>query len=314
MGSARHLVQASLILIMVVSVFSVLALGSVSGAKGIIKSVGIQGGSSGIGKAGTGSVAVAAFFSSASSSGAGSFAGRVKPFFAQGNLFSMRGVFSLTQASSDLIPVLSCASGEVGAQGIVIAGNFTGQVVVVFGCVGTGVVVGLRIIDVSSSPFTITYDGQGVGDTVVSSSPILAGAVLAGNTDGSGSAGTGSIDVAEAVAVTSDGGLLGGGAFVGTLSGAGAVTRVAGVFVPSDALSFAVFIRLTCSALIPGVITGGSFLGQPVTTSVSLDTCLPTCPGPQTATGSFTIGTSSNIIYSSTRTHTMTQDCTISSR
>lgn len=256
----------------------------------------------GSGTTGTGSVAAAAFFSPASSGhpglGIGGFAGRVRPFFAHGGEFSVKGVFSLTTATSDLIPVIPCASGEIGGQGTVVSGNFTGQTVVVFGCVGTGTVGGLRIIDMSTSPFTVTYDGQGTGRwrflQQPSGSRVLA---VAANTDGSGSSGTGSVDFAEVTGITSETEALlgGGGAFVGTLNGAGAITLVSGIF-GIDSVSFSASV---CTANLSGAIANGSFLGQRVTTSVSLVTCPPTSfgPGPHDATSVLTIGTGSNIIY-----------------
>ncbi len=250
----------------------------------------------GSGTAGTGSIAAAALFSRASSNGAGGFAGRFVPLVL-GQTLSIKGVFSLTTASSDLIPVIPCASGEVGAQGTVVFGNFTGQTVVVFGCVGTGTVGGLRIIDMRSSPIIITFDGVGHGDRVSNPFPSVVMLSVAANTDGSGSAGTGSVDFAEVSEITSETEALlsGGGAFVGTLSGGGAVTPVSGTFgIDNVSLSASL-----CNANLSGAIANGSFLGQRVTTSVSLVNCPPPIfgPGPHDATLVLTIGTGSNIIY-----------------
>ncbi len=250
-------------------------------------------GTKGTGTAGTGSIAVAAFFSSSTSSGAGGFAGRVLQSFQNAVNPSLRGVFSLTTATSALVPIIPCASGEIGAQGTIIAGNFTGQTVVVFSCVGSGVIGGLRIINMNSSPFTITYDGEGTGNAKVSSAPILAGAVLAANTDGSGSAGKGSVDYAEALAVTPNNSLPSGGAFVGTLAGAGAMTDVSGLF-RTDAVSVS---TNTCTASLSGPITAGSFLSGVVTTLVTLSTCPPTSPGPQNVTGRTTVALNGNLLF-----------------
>ncbi len=240
----------------------------------------------GRGTAGTGSLAVTAFFSGAASSGAGGFTGRLVRgiTIAQSNF----GIFSLTTASSDLIPVIPCASGEVGAQGTIIAGNFTGQTVVVFSCVGSGVVGGVRIIDTSTSPFTITYDGGGTGNAKVSSSPILAGAVLAANTDGSGSAGTGSIDFTEGLVLTSDNSLPSGGGLVGTLAGAGAVTDVSSIFRIDD-VSITSSTASCFSVVSSGTITSGSFAGQRVLQS--FQSCVNPSLRVGAASGTLTIGT-----------------------
>lgn len=195
------------------------------------------------------------------------------------------------------MPVLPCGpAGDVGASGVVISGVLQGDPVTVFSCVGNDVTGGVQIVD-RLDPFkSFAYSGIGTGDGSTSQSPALSAAVVAGNTVGGGSAGTGSIAIAEtlvALLVNRQVQLQGGGAFVGTLN---AAIPVGGTFITKTAS-----IGNGCETNIAGVVSSGLFLGQPETTSFLPFQCQPTFQqqGRLLLDGivSFTIGTPSNPVY-----------------
>ena len=251
--------------------FSILGITSVSGryTSWVTSGYAIGGGT-----IGTGSIAVAAFFSSQNLKGAGAFSGSLMPLGIGGTNFDVAGIFSLTDPNPTL-PVLPCGpAGEIGASGRVIAGSFLGQQVVVASCLDKNNFTVVLLSDGapncigSPSRSGCTYSGAGIGNIAPIASSILAGAVIAGNTSGAGSAGSGGVDMGKVILVLIDGRLQGGGAFVGSL---GLPVPVAGITSVTS-----ISARNGCETDLSGAVSAGSFSGQRETTSFVPVTCPPT--------------------------------------
>ncbi len=228
---------------------------------------------SGSGSAGSGSLAVAMFFTFSASSGAGAFSGTL-----HASIGYDAGLFRLTVNNPANTPVLLCPRGQVSAGGTIISGSFLGADVLVAGCIGSGV-PGAFIV--TSKDGNEAFSGKGLGAAALSSSSLRGGIVAASKTSGSGTAGPGTIYTAEADAVTRDGRLVGGGAFVGTISDQ-----------PSGNIwsGFSATVQPGCTFTTSGMTASfGSFPNQPVTSSYKLSTCPPTSPGPQDASAQWAV-------------------------
>lgn len=231
---------------------------------------------------GTGSIAVAAFFSGSTSKGFGAFSGELAriPIHTPEHV---EGIFALTDGNPATLPILPCGpAGQVGASGTVTYGSFKGEYVEMAACVGTSDAGVWRLP-------AVDYFGSGPGSSKVSSARIIAGTVLAANTVGAGSAGAGSLDAAQVLALASDGTVLAGGAFVDT---------TLDIAKNNNWITNRASIQPRCTLTTQGVTsTSGSFPKQPITTSATLVTCPPTNLGPQPATVTLVIGTSSSPIF-----------------
>jgi len=229
------------------------------------------------GTAGDGVLASALLFDTGRQTGSIGIAGELRQGAIHVDAAAIGALRTITTA-----PPLPCgSSGEVGFQGVLTSGSFKGQNILAYGCVGTDVPVGLDIYTYDAAGHRVdTLHGSGSG-TVLSQKGRLAGGLVAAKAlPGSGTAGSGTIYVAEAVGLTSDSKVLGGGAFVGTLS-----SDVTGVWLTKH-----IDGPNSCTVVGTGVANAGSFAGQPVTSSVSLSTCPPTSSGPQAVEYTFVVG------------------------
>ena len=252
---------------------------------------------SGSGSAGTGSVAVAAFFSGSTSKGLGAFSGSLMPLGIGGTNFDVSGIFSLTDPNPSILPVLPCKPvSEIGASGRVVSGSFLGQQVVIAGCADKSNFTVVLLSDgapncIGSLSHTgCTYSGEGTGNVAVIKSSILAGTVIAANTVGGGSAGGVGVDAAQVLVVASDGSVLAGGAFVGKTSDI--------VKNNNNWMTNRASIQPGCTLTTQGVTSPfGSFPNQPVTTSATPTSCPQASLGPQPVTVTLVIGSAINPIY-----------------
>ena len=285
MGSSNSLKVLSLLIVLGVLGST---LGVVRTAAVPFKMIQVEESVSGSGSAGSGSLAVAVFFSVSDSKGAGAFSGTLTDrAFTQ----EKDAIFSLNTETSPLIPVLQCGPApEVEATGTVISGSFLGEQVLVASCIGTGV-PGAFII-YHSTPSNPDFSGQGTGTAAVLSGSFKGGIAAAGVTSGSGSTGSGTIYTAEANGITKDGTLIGGGAFVGTISD----HPVGTTWVTNRAS-----VQSGCTLTTSGVAASfGSFPNQPVSSSYTLVTCPPASSGSQTARFVYVIGGDTSPIYKGT--------------
>lgn len=243
---------------------------------------------SGGGSTGTGSLAVAAFFSVRASSGVGAFSGTV------GGVQTL-GLFSLTVGNPANAPVLSCPNGQVSAGGSVTSGSFQGEQVLIAGCIGFH---GPLLADIyHSSPISPEFSAKGTffEDVTVSSSSIIAGFAAAGVTTGSGTAGPGTVYTAEADAFISDGSVLVGGAYISDLAQTG------NTWVGNRAS-----VQPGCTLTTTGMTaSNGSFPNRPVRSTYTLLTCPPENSGPQDARFVYVVGGSDSPVYKGTGTARM---------
>ncbi|OLE91400.1 MAG: hypothetical protein AUF79_04795 [Crenarchaeota archaeon 13_1_20CM_2_51_8] len=166
----------------------------------------------------------------------------------------------------------------MSAGGTIISGSFLGANVLIASCIGSGV-PGTFLVTYKDGE--VAFSGQGIGAAALPSSSLRGGIVAASKTSGSGTAGPGTIYTAEADAVTRDGRLVGGGAFVGTISDQ-----------PSGNIwnGLSATVQPGCTFTTSGVTASfGSFPNQPVTSSYKLSTCPPTSLGPQDASAQWAV-------------------------
>src|SRR6059036_691921 len=130
MGSSNSLKVLSLLIVLGVLGST---LGVVRTAAVPFKMIQVEESVSGSGSAGSGSLAVAAFFSVSGSSGAGAFSGDLHT-----SLGYSSGLFRLTIINPANAPVLPCQMGQVSASGSVTSGSFLGAQVLVASCTGSG--------------------------------------------------------------------------------------------------------------------------------------------------------------------------------
>jgi len=238
----------------------------------------------GSGSAGSGSLAVAMFYSFQASNGAGAFSGTL-----HANLGYETGLFSLTFSNPANAPLLPCPAGQVSFGGTVASGSFQGANVLVAICIGSGV-PGTFLVQYKDGEDA--FSGQGTGAATLTSSSLRGGVVAAGVTTGSGTAGSGTLYTAEADALTRDGTPITGGAFVGTVSDQ-----------PSGNIwnDLRAIVQPGCTLTTSGTTaTFGSYPHQPVTSSYTSLTCPPSSTGPQTARFVYVIGGDASPLYKGT--------------
>ena len=232
------------------------------------------------------SIAVAAFFSIRDSSGAGAFSGTV------GGI-PTTGLFLLSVSNPGDATILGCNASQIlSASGSISSGRFVGEHVFVAVCTDTAQELNWSLRVYHAAPSDPLYSATGVGEITASKLLLKAGFVAAGVTSGSGSAGPGTIYTAEADAVAKDGSLVGGGAFVGTISdvGQGNVWVINGASVQPG-----------CTFTTSGVTASfGSFPNQSISSSYTLVTCPPASSGTQTTRFVYVVGGDANPIYKGT--------------
>jgi hypothetical protein len=285
MSSARNIKLLCLLIIVLFLAGSM--LGSVRVAYGLNaqNSSNAQEIVTGSGSAGSGSLAVAMFFSFSAANGAGSFSGDL-----HANLGYSGGLFRLTVSNPANAPLLPCPTGQLSAGGSVTSGSFLGEQVLFAACLGIAV-PGLFVI-YHSTPSNPDFSGQGTGSATYSKANLKAMFTAESVASGSGTAGPGTIYTAEADAVLRDNSLVTGGAFVGTVSDqpSGNIWNGFSATVPSG-----------CTLTTSGVTASfGSFPKQPVSSSYTPLTCPPSSIGPQPASFIFVLGDNASPIFKAT--------------
>ena len=244
---------------------------------------------SGSGTAGTGSFASGTIFDNSNSDGRIGFSGILVKDGITTDAAAIGALRTLVTAS----PILPCGSApEIAISGVVILGRFEGQQVLAYGCVGTNLPVGLDVYTYDAAgQRVVTFSGKGNGTVTVSNGSLAGSLTVATAVPGSGTAGSGTLHVAEASGITSTSQVVGGGAFVGNLDLAGAVS---GVYDRKNVS--VIFSSDTCTLIGSGSVTAGSFLAQPVVNSLHLSTCPPSS-APQTTIYTILVGFNDSPIF-----------------